>query len=370
LNVDRIQFVDLLRQHEVLQPELDAAILRAVKRGDYILGEDTQVFEEEFAAYLGAPHCVGVGDGTDALCLALRALGIGAGDQVIVPANTFIATALAVTHCGATPVLVDCEPRYYNIDVTALAKAITPRTKAIIPVHLYGHPADMDPILALARLHGLRVVEDAAQAHGATYKGRRCGSIGDVGAFSFYPSKNLGALGDGGAIVTQDAALAEKIRHLRNWGQKAKYVHTEKGFNSRLDTLQAAVLRVKLQNLDAWNERRRLAAARYHELLADSGLALPATAPWASHVWHLFVVQSPNRTMLQRALEGENIAYGIHYPVPIHLQEAYRDLGYSPGDFPIAEALAERVLSLPMFPEITDEELHRVARACRLPGPH
>jgi dTDP-4-amino-4,6-dideoxygalactose transaminase len=365
LNSNRIHFVDLVRQYWRLQPEIDAAMLRAVRRGDYILGEDTQAFEREFAAYLGVPHCVSVGNGTDALCFALRALAIGEGDEVILPANTFIATALAVTHAGATPVLVDCEPHFYNIDVDAISRAITPRTRAIIAVHLYGQPADMEAIREIARPHGIRVLEDAAQAHGATYHGRRCGSIGDVGCFSFYPSKNLGALGDGGAVVTHDEKLAEQIRHLRNWGQKAKYVHTEKGYNSRLDTLQAAVLRVKLRHLDAWNEQRQRAAERYCALLADTGLALPAQAPWAGHVWHLYVVQTPQRTDLQRALEDANIEYGIHYPVPIHLQEAYRDLGYSRGDFPVAEALAQRVLSLPMFPGITDDELERVSRACR-----
>jgi dTDP-4-amino-4,6-dideoxygalactose transaminase len=362
-DLNRVHFVDLLRQYEQIKPELDAAFLRAIERGDYILGEDTEAFEQEFAAYLGVPHCVGVGDGTDALCLALRALGVGAGDEVIVPANTFIATALAVSQAGAQPVLVDCEPQYYNIDVDAVEAAISSRTRAIIPVHLYGQPADMDPILATARRHGLHVIEDAAQAHGARYKGRRCGSIGDAACFSFYPSKNLGAMGDGGAIVTRHAALAEKIRHLRNWGQKAKYVHTEKGCNSRLDTVQAAVLRVKLRYLDQWNERRRRAAARYSELLTGAGVTLPAVAPWAEAVWHLYVVQTPHRAATQKALDETNIAHGIHYPVPIHLQQAYADIGHSRGDFPVAERLAERVLSLPMFPEITDEELERVARA-------
>jgi dTDP-4-amino-4,6-dideoxygalactose transaminase len=368
MNHDRVQFVDLARQYRNLRSEIDAAMLRALGRGDYILGEDVQAFEEEFAAYLGASHCIGVGDGTDALCLALRALGIGAGDEVIVPVNTFIATALAVSNAGARPVLVDCEPRYYNIDTSAVEAAITPRTKAIVPVHLYGQAADMDAILQLARPRGIRVVEDAAQAHGATYRGRRCGSIGDVACFSFYPSKNLGAYGDGGVIVTHDAVLAEKIRHLRNWGQKTKYIHTEKGCNSRLDTLQAAILRVKLRYLDEWNARRRQAAARYAELLAGAGLTLPRVAPWGEPVWHLYVVQTPDRARLQQALDGANISHGIHYPVPIHMQQAYADLGYSRGDFPVAEALAERIVSLPIFPEILDEELERVGLACGKAG--
>ena len=273
----RIQFVDLNRQYLSLKAEIDEAILRS-GRGDYILGEDTLEFEKEFAAFLGVPHCIGVGDGTNALHLTLRTMGIGAGDEVILPANTFIATALAVSNAGATPVLVDCERKFYNIDVSAIEAAITPRTKAIIPVHLYGQPADMDPILQIARARKLRVIEDAAQAHGATYKDRPCGSIGDAGCFSFYPGKNLGAYGDGGAIVTRDALLAEKIRHLRNWGQKEKYVHTEKGYNSRLDTVQAAVLRVKLRRLREWNQRRRNAAAQYTALLKDAGLTLPNVA--------------------------------------------------------------------------------------------
>jgi dTDP-4-amino-4,6-dideoxygalactose transaminase len=364
MNHDRIQFVDLARQYARLRPEVDAAVSHAIARGDYILGEDLQEFEREFAGYLGASYCIGVGDGTDALCLTLRAFGIGAGDEVIVPANTFIATALAVSNAGARPVLVDCEPQYYNIDVAAAEAAITPRTKAIIPVHLYGQPADMSAILQLARPRGIRVIEDAAQAHGATYQGRRCGTIGDAGCFSFYPSKNLGAYGDGGAIVTQNAELAERVRHLRNWGQKAKYVHTEKGCNSRLDTVQAAVLRVKLRYLDEWNTRRREAAARYGELLRNTGLTLPAVATWAGPAWHLYVVQTANRTRLARALDQANIGHGIHYPVPIHLQGAFSDLGYARGDFPVAEALAERILSLPIFPEIADEELERVVRAC------
>lgn len=362
---DRLEFVDLARQYASLQTELDTAVLRAIGRGDYILGEDLRAFEEEFAAYLDVPHAIGVGDGTDALCLALRALGIGTGDEVIVPANTFIATALAVSNAGARPVLVDCEPQFYNLDVAAARAAITPRTKAIIPVHLYGQSADMDAILEVARPRGIRIIEDAAQAHGARYKGRRCGGLGDVGCFSFYPGKNLGAYGDGGAIVTRDAALAERIRHLRNWGQREKYVHTEKGCNSRLDTVQAAVLRVKLRRLDAWNARRRQLAARYHELLADSTLTLPQAAPWAEPVWHLYVVQTAERARLQQALDAANIGHGIHYPVPIHLQPAYADLGHRRGDFPVAEALAERILSLPIFPELTAAEQQRVAAACR-----
>ena len=361
----KIQFVDLLRQYQNLKPELDDAILRAVGRGDFILGEDTLEFEKEFATFNQVPHCVGVADGTDALHLALLALGVGAGDEVIVPTNTFIASVLAISNTGAKPVLVDCEPDYYQIDVKAVERALTSRTKAIMPVHLYGHPADMDPILQIARERKLFVVEDTAQAHGASYKERLCGTMGDIGCFSFYPGKNLGAYGDGGAVVTRSAELAEKVCLLRNYGQKVKYVHTLKGFNSRLDTVQAAVLRVKLKHLARWNDQRRAAAARYGELLAGAKLGLPQVAPWADPVWHLYVVQTDERAKLQAALDEANVSHGIHYPIPVHLQEAYRDLGHQPGSFPIAERLASRMLSLPMFPEINQEEIVTVSGVIR-----
>jgi dTDP-4-amino-4,6-dideoxygalactose transaminase len=364
----KIQFVDLARQYQNLKPEMDAAILQAVGRGDYILGEDTREFEKEFAAFNQAPFCVGVGDGTDALHLALLALGIGRGDEVIVPANTFIASPLAISMSGATPVLVDCDPEFHQIDPRAVERSLTPRTKAIMPVHLYGHPADLDPLLQIARDRKLAIVEDAAQAHGATYRGRPCGTIGDIGCFSFYPGKNLGAYGDGGAVVTSNPALAEKVSLLRNYGQKVKYVHTLKGFNSRLDTVQAAVLRVKLKRLAGWNEQRRRAAARYGELLAGTKLGLPRVAPGASPVWHLYVVQTADRARLQRALDAAGVAHGIHYPVPVHLQPAYQELGLGAGSFPVAEALASRIISLPMFPEIRDDELERVAAACKSAG--
>ena len=360
----KIQFVDLLRQYQNLKSEMDAALLRAVGRGDYILGEDTREFEKEFAAFNEAPHCVGVSDGTDALHLALLALGVGPGDEVIVPAHTYIASVLAISSVGARPVLVDCDPVHYTMDPQAVERALTPRTRALMPVHLYGHPADMDPLLQIAKDRKLFVVEDTAQGHGATYKGRICGTMGDIGCFSFYPGKNLGAYGDGGAVVTRDAALAEKLSLLRNYGQKVKYVHTMKGFNSRLDTVQAAVLRVKLRHLAKWNDQRRAAAARYGQLLAGTKLGLPQAAPWANPVWHLHVVQTGDRAGLQQALDAAGVSHGIHYPIPVHLQEAYRDLGYKAGDFPVSETLASRILSLPMFPEITDEELQRVAQAC------
>ena len=363
MNMPKIQFVDLSRQYQSLKAEMDAAILRAVGRGDFILGEDTREFEKEFAAFNQVPFCVGVADGTDALHLALLALGIGRGDEVIVPTNTFIASVLAISNAGARPVLVDCDADYYTLDVKAVERALSPRTRAIMPVHLYGHPADMDPILQIAKDRKLYVIEDAAQAHGATYNGRFCGTLGDIGCFSFYPGKNLGAYGDGGAIVTRDPKLAERISLLRNYGQKVKYVHTMKGYNSRLDTVQAAILRVKLRHLAHWNDSRRRAAAQYHSLLAGAGLGLPKVAGYATPIWHLYVVQTESRARLQAAFDAAGISHGIHYPTPIHLQEAYRDLGWGPGSFPVAEALAPRLLSLPIFPEITAEEQARVAAA-------
>lgn len=363
MSMPKIQFVDLLRQYRSLKPEVDAAILRAVGRGDFILGEDTREFEKEFAAFNQVPFCVGVADGTDALHLSLLALGIGSGDEVIVPTNTFIASVLAISNAGARPVLVDCDPDYHTMDVQAVERALSPRTRAIMPVHLYGHPADMDPILQIAKDRKLQVVEDAAQAHGATYKDRLCGTMGDVGCFSFYPGKNLGAYGDGGAIVTRNPKLAEKVTLLRNYGQKVKYVHTLKGFNSRLDSVQAAVLRVKLRHLARWNELRRQAASQYSSLLTDTGLGLPKVAGYANPIWHLYVVQTADRARLQAAFDAAGIAHGIHYPTPVHLQEAYQDLGYRLGSFPVAEALAPRILSLPMFPGITPEEQARVGAA-------
>lgn len=358
----RIPFVDLAGQYRMLKPAMDEAVLRVLSRGDFILGEDVAEFEREFALYCRVRHAIGVGDGVDALQLALRALGIGPGDEVILPAHTFVATALAVWQVGARPVLVDVDPRYYTLDPEAAARAVTSRTKALLPVHLYGQPADMDPLLELARSRGLAVVEDAAQAHGAEYKGRRCGTLGDIGCFSFYPGKNLGAYGDGGGITTDRDDLAERIRQLRHYGQKTKNVHAVKGFNSRLDTVQAAVLRVKLPHLDGWNDERRAAATRYGALLGGRGIGLPTEAPWARHVWHLYVVQVGNREAVQRALDAAGIAHGVHYLKPVHLYEAFADLGFGPGSFPVAEALSPRILSLPMYPGITPAQVERVAR--------
>lgn len=355
-----IPFVDLVRQYRDIEPEIREAISAVLQKGDFILGEAVREFEKEFAAFNRLPHCVGVADGTDALHLALLALGIGSGDEVIVPTHTYIASALAISAAGATPVFVDCDPAYYTLDIRGVEKALSSKTKAILPVHLYGHPADMDPILEIAKTRKLFVVEDTAQAHGATYKGRICGTMGDIGCFSFYPGKNLGAYGDGGAVVTRDAGLAEKIRLLRNYGQKVKYVHTLKGVNSRLDTLQAAILRVKLRHLSAWNEKRRAGAVRYTQLLKGHSLGLPAIADYAVPVWHLYVVQTEDRAALQKKMESAGIAQVIHYPIPIHLQEAYREAGHRRGDFPVSEHLAGRILSLPIFPEIKDNEIQRI----------
>ena len=358
-----IPFVDLQTQYQSLKPELDAAVLAVMQRGDFVLGGAVAEFERVFADYCGAKYAVGVDSGYSALELIVRAYGIGPGDEVITAANTFIATTLAISNTGATPVLVDIDPETYNIDPAKIAAAITPRTKAIMPVHLYGQPVDMDPILAIARKHGLRVFEDAAQGAGARYKGRMVGSLGDAAGFSFYPGKNLGAYGDGGAVVTNDAAIAEKVRLLRNIGQKVKYYHEVKGFNHRLDTMQAAVLLVKLPHLDGWNAERRRAAAAYADLLAGLPLVTPTTAGYAEHIFHLYVVRVDNREALMDYLKERGIASGLHYPIPIHLQPAYSELGYKPGDFPITEAYAETILSLPIFPELDDDKVAYVAGA-------
>lgn len=365
MSQQKIPFVDLQTQYQTLKPQIDAAIAKVCARGDFILGEDVKLFEQEFAAYCGAKHSVALANGTDALHLALRACGIGPGDEVITCTHTFIATVLAIHESGAKPVLVDCEPEYYTIDPAAVKRAITPRTKAIIPIHLYGQPADMDAINAIAREHNLQVIEDACQAHGAEYKGRRCGTLGDIAAFSFYPGKNLGAYGDGGGITTNRDDLAERVWLLRNYGQKVKYEHLIKGYNCRLDTIQAVVLRAKLPHMEAWNEARRRAAQRYHEALASTGWKLPKTAPYATHVFHLYVAQVPDRAKVQAALDRANVSHGIHYPVPIHLQPAFADLGYKPGAFPVAEALAPKIISLPIFPELSEAQVQQVAAACR-----
>ena len=361
-----IRFLDLQAPYKELQPQLDAAYRRVMESGYYILGEEVEAFEEEFAAYCGAKHCIGVGNGLEALHLILRGYGIGVGDEVIVPANTYIATWLAVSYTGATPVPVEPDPRTYNLDPSLTAQAITPQTKAIIPVHLYGQPADMDPILAIARRYTLKVIEDAAQAHGACYKGQRVGNLGDAAGFSFYPAKNLGALGDAGAVVTNDDALADTVRVLRNYGSRVKYYNEVQGFNSRLDPLQAAFLRVKLRHLEAWNERRRVVARHYLEgLVHIPELILPFVPEWARPVWHVLVVRHPRRDALQRYLHQVGIDTLIHYPIPPHLSEAYRHSGWKSGAFPLTEHIAATVLSLPIGPHLGLDELARVIKAIK-----
>ena len=358
-----IPFLELLPAYRELKAEIDAALDRVLASGWYILGEEVQSFEQEFAAFCGVSHAIGVANGLDALRLALLAWEIGPGDEVIVPANTFIATWLAVSQCGAVPVGVDPDPQTHTITAGAIAAAITPRTRAIVPVHLYGQPADLDPILALARQHNLAVIEDAAQAHGAEYCQRRIGGHGDLVSWSFYPGKNLGALGDGGAITTNRADLAERLRALRNYGSTQKYVHDSLGINSRLDPLQAAVLRVKLKYLDQWNNRRRRIAALYQSGLAGLDLRLPVVPSWANPVWHLFVIQSDERDDVQRRLTEAGIGSQIHYPIPPHRQKAYA--AFAGQSFPIAESLANTVLSLPMGPHLSEEDAAQVVKVLR-----
>jgi dTDP-4-amino-4,6-dideoxygalactose transaminase/predicted dehydrogenase len=357
-----VPFVDLAAQHITIQAEINAAIQRVMSECKFVLGPQVEEFEIDFARFVGCEHAVGVSSGLDALNLALMAVGIGPGDEVILPANTYIATALSVSAVGARPVLVDCDPQTYNIDVNLIEPALTRRTKAIIPVHLTGQAANMDPILQVAGQYGLRVIEDAAQAHGTLYKGRSCGSMGSVGCFSFYPGKNLGAYGDGGMVTTDNPELAARTRRLRNYGQTAKYRHTEKGLNTRLDTLQAAILSVKLRCLPQWNKARTAHAEAYRDLLSGVGdLIFQQEAPHSTHVYHLFIIETDWRDALREHLNTREIQTGVHYPIPIHLQRAYEDLGYGEGDFPETERLAKRMLSLPMFPELRREQIERVA---------
>jgi dTDP-4-amino-4,6-dideoxygalactose transaminase len=356
-----IPFVDLGRQHDRLRDAIDAALGSVVDNGSFILGTEVEAFERDWATYCEAEHAVGVASGTAAIQLTLEALGVGPGDEVIVPANTFVATVMPVLHVGATPVLVDCEPSTAGVDMDAVAPALTDRTKVIIAVHLFGRPADMDRVLEVADERGVDVIEDACQAHGARYRGRRVGALGRAGCFSFYPSKNLGALGDGGAIVTNDAGLAERLRLLRDLGQARKYDHVVVGHNERLDTLQAAVLRVKLPHLDSWNEARRRLAEEYATRLRDLPLGVPPLERDREPVWHLYVVRSSQRDLLRGALAAEGIGTGLHYPLPVHLQPAFRSLGLGNGRFPAAEQWAEECLSLPMFPELREHEVEAVA---------
>lgn len=355
----QIPFLDLKALYLEIKDELDAAYHRVMESGWYILGQEVEAFEKEFAAYCDVKHCIGVSNGLDALHLILRAMEIGTGDEVIVPSNTYIATWLAVTYAGATPVPVEPDERTYNINPELIAAAITPKTKAILPVHLYGQPADMDSIRGIAGKYNLKVIEDAAQAHGARYKGKRTGGLDDAAGFSFYPGKNLGAFGDGGAITTNDDNLAARIRSLRNYGSQVKYKHHVKGFNSRLDELQAAFLRVKLKKLDDWNSRRQQIADIYlKELKGVEQIVLPYVPEWAEPVWHLFVIRSPKRDALQKHLEQNGMQTLIHYPVPPHKQQAYHEMNHL--NLPITESIHQEVLSLPMGPTMQEDHISAI----------
>jgi dTDP-4-amino-4,6-dideoxygalactose transaminase len=358
-----IPLVDLTVQYEAIKDEIDAAVARVLRSTQFILGSEVAAFEAEFAAYCSAGFGIGVNSGTSALHLALLAAGVGPGDEVITVPFTFVATVGAICYTGARPVFVDIDSRSCTMDVTQIERAISLRTKAILPVHLYGQPADMDPIYEIARRHGLVVIEDAAQAHGAEYRGRRAGSMGDAGCFSFYPGKNLGAYGEAGMVVTSHPGLARTVRALRDWGQEHKHQHVLKGYNYRMDALQGAILRVKLRYLDGWNAARRAHAAQYDDLLAGSVVQTPLLVADRAHVYHIYAVRTTQRTALQAALLEREIRTGIHYPYAIHQLPAYADLGYREGDFPCAEQAAREVLSLPMYAELTDDQISRVARA-------
>ncbi len=365
----KVPFLDLAAHHRPFAAAFRRKFGEILRSSEFVLGRELELFEGEFAAYVGVRHAVGVSNGTDALQLACEAIGLRPGDEVIVPAFTFVSSALGVTWGGATPRFVDVCGDTFNLDPARIESAITPRTRAIMPVHLFGHPADMDPILEIARRRGLRVIEDAAQAHGATYQGRRVGGLGDLGCFSFYPTKNLSALGDGGMVVTGDDALAERLRVLRNLGQRKKYVHESLGHNYRLDNLQAAFLRIKLARLERMNRLRRAAAARYARALAGAGATLPAARPGCAHVWHVYSVLHPERDRLRERLQAAGVGCGVYYAIPLPHQECYRGLGYRRGEFPVAERLAGRSLALPIFAEITARQIDAVARAFD-PGRH
>jgi dTDP-4-amino-4,6-dideoxygalactose transaminase len=359
----KVPFLDLKIQYQSIKPEMDAAIAGVLERGQFILGSEVAAFEREFATYCGAAECIALNSGTSALHLALLAAGIGPGDEVITVPFTFVASVAAVIYTGARPVLVDIDPRSFTMDPAAIEAAITLRTKAILPVHLYGQPADMDPIMAVARRHGLVVIEDAAQAHGAKYKGRPVGSIGEMACFSFYPGKNLGAYGEGGAVTTSNSEYGRTIRMLRDWGQDRKYHHVLRGFNYRMEAFQGAILRVKLRHLERWNEARRAIVGNYNQLLSGSSPERPTEMPWARHVYHLYTLRAADRDNLQEALQKKGIQTGIHYAVPAHLQPAYANLGYARHSFPQSEKAADEVLSLPLYPEMTDDQVQMVARA-------
>jgi dTDP-4-amino-4,6-dideoxygalactose transaminase len=358
-----IPFLDLGASYTELATDIDTSVKRVLESGWYIFGAEVDAFEAEYASYCDADHCIGVANGLDALHLALRAMGVAAGDEVIVPSNTYIATWLAVSQCGATPIPVEPDPGTYNMDPGKIEGAITSRTKVILPVHLYGQPADMHVVLRIAKKHGLQVLEDGAQAHGARIGEQVLGAHGDAVAWSFYPGKNLGAFGDGGAVTTNNAELAERIRVLGNYGSRKKYVNDLRGFNSRLDPLQAAILRVKLKALNEWNQRRAVLAQRYQDQLPDTNLVLPIVPGWAKPAWHLYVVQTPMRPQIQAALQQQGIGTLIHYPIPPHLQQAYSDLGWGHGAFPLAEAMASQCLSLPIGPHLSFAQQDEVIRA-------
>jgi dTDP-4-amino-4,6-dideoxygalactose transaminase len=358
-----IPLVDLTRQYAAIKDELDAAIEQTLTRGAFASSDSVLAFENEFARYCGVKYCVCVNSGTSALHLAMIASGVQPGDEVITVPFTFIATSWAISYIGARPVFVDVEPRTYNLDIEKLARAIGPKTRAVLPVHLYGQMADLDPVREFCDRNRLFLIEDAAQAHGAEYHGKRAGGYGDMGCFSFYPTKNLGACGEGGAITTNDEHLAERVRHLRDHAQITKYRHEELGYNYRMDEMQGAILRVKLRHLDAWNTARRQKASYYKDNLAKASLVLPFESPERRHVWHQFVVRTAHRDQLRHELSKAKIATGLHYPIPLHLQPAYSCLGYHAGDFPVSEAIANECLSLPLFPEIRQEELDRICEA-------
>jgi dTDP-4-amino-4,6-dideoxygalactose transaminase len=360
-----ISLVDLRLQYSLLRDEIDGAMKRVMESADFILGHDVKEFEREFGEFLGINNCVGVASGTDALLMVLKALNIGPGDEVIVPAHTFVATAFAVSLVGARPIFADVKNDDYTIDPQQVETLISPRTKAVMPVHMYGHVADMDPLRETASRNGISVVEDACQAHGARYRGRRAGTFGIASAFSFYPGKNLGAFGDGGLVASNEPEIAKSVKLLRNYGQIEKYHHELIGQNSRLDTLQAAVLRVKLRRLENWNQQRRQIADLYREALSDVPVVLPRCLPTVEHVYHLFVIRSPQRSALLSHLHSQGIGAGVHYPVPLHLQKPYENLGYRAGQFPVSEKICSEVLSLPMYPEMTENQVGAVAEAVK-----
>jgi dTDP-4-amino-4,6-dideoxygalactose transaminase len=361
----KVPFLDLKASYSEVKTEVDEAIRRVLDSGWYILGPEVEKFEADYAEYCEASHCVGVANGLEAIHLALLAMGVGPGDEVIVPSNTYIATWLAVSQCGAIPVPVEPDAANFNIDPQQIEQAITPRTRVIMPVHLYGHPADMDAIMLIASRHGLSVLEDGAQAHGARYGGKRLGAHGDAVAWSFYPGKNLGAYGDGGAITTNDSEIARKLRTLRNYGSEKKYVNEVRGFNSRLDPIQAAVLAVKLKYLDGWNESRRAIAGKYLAGLSGTELALPNASENSEPVWHVFPVMSADRDLYQSRLAQSGVGTLIHYPIAPHLQEAYRDLSHRKGSFPISERIHDQIFSLPMYPQMDTSQVEIVIEACR-----